>query len=351
MKDSFTKLLVCPCCTISLTLQVFSKTAGEVTEGRLCCAGCGRDFPIRGGIPRFVTDDAYVSSFSFEWKMWQRTQFDAPARPASTQTFLNSTGRSPREFAGKLVLDAGCGAGRFMDVLALAGAEVVGVDLSEAVEVAYENLRGLPGLNIVQADLMNLPFRRGAFDFAYSIGVLHHTPDTRKAFLKIVDVLKPGGEIAIWVYPLHRLTDAMKYFPDSANTVLRQDVGYQIPKGWEKVIRPLAPLFDWSTETASDVLRMITTRLPPRALYTVCRAAIPAYHIFRIPLFYPLRLVIKISMDPDPEWRVLDTFDWYSAHYQWKHTFNHLQHWFEEAGLHQIQVCPRIVAMRGRLPI
>ncbi len=349
MKTFFGSRLVCPFCKTSLTLQVASRTGDEVIEGALECRDCRRSYPVRGGIPRFVKNDSYVSSFSFEWKRWQRTQFDTSARAASTESFVNSTGSTPGELAGKLVLDAGCGTGRFMDVLAFAGAEVVGVDLSEAAEVAYKNLRERPNCHVVQADLMNLPFPPATFDFAYSIGVLHHTPDTRRAFMKVVEVLKPGGEVAIWVYPRHRLKDAFEYFPERANQVIRQDVGYQIPRGWDGVIRPFAPLFDWSTETASEFLRLISTRLPARWLYAACRAAAPLYYLFRIPVFYPLRLVIKISMDPDPDWRVLDTFDWYSAHYQWKHTFPELGLWFREAGLTEIQICPRIVAMRGRL--
>jgi SAM-dependent methyltransferase len=350
MKLSFAQRLACPFCKTALSLQVASQSGEEILEGALKCGICQRAFPVRGGIPRFVRSDAYASSFSFEWKRWRRTQFDKPSRAATTESFISSTGRTPRQLAGKLVLDAGCGTGRFMDVLALAGAEVVGVDLSEAAEVAFQNTRDRANCHVVQADLMNLPFRSATFDFAYSIGVLHHTPDTRRAFLRMVEALKPGGEIAIWVYPRHRLTDALEYFPQCANQVIRQDVGYQIPQGWEPKVRPFAPWFDWITETSSDVLRLVSTRLPTRWLYALCHLAVPLYHLFRIPLFYPLRLVIKISMDQDPEWRVLDTFDWYSAHYQWKHTFPELRRWFEQAGLNRIEICPRIVAMRGQLP-
>jgi len=55
-------------------------------------------------------------------------------------------------------------------------------------------------------------------------------------------------------------------------------------------------------------------------------------------------------MDPDPEWRVLDTFDWYSPRYQWKHTYPEVRIWFETAGLEEITILPRPVAFRGRMP-
>src|SRR5260370_3352504 len=103
-------------------------------------------------------------------------------------------------------------------------------------------------------------------------------------------------------------------------------------------------------ETASSLERSITTRLPPRWLYWLCHVAIPLYTIYRIPLFYPLRLVTKIAMDPDPEWRVLDTFDWYSPRYQWKHTYAEVREWFEQGGLQEIALLPRPVAVRCSKP-
>ena len=104
-------------------------------------------------------------------------------------------------------------------------------------------------------------------------------------------------------------------------------------------------------ETSSSVQRSLTTRLPPQWLYWLCHLAIPLYYVYRIPLFYPLRLLTKIAMYPDAEWRVLDTFDWYSPRYQWKHTYLELQSWFAEAGLDGVQMLPRPVAMRGRMRV
>jgi SAM-dependent methyltransferase len=101
-----------------------------------------------------VPSDAYVASFSFEWKRRQRTQFDSGSRKLSESTFVVSTGTRPQELAGKLVLDVGCRSGRIMDVLARAGAEIVGLDLSLAVDVARQNLRSLPNCHFIQADAL-----------------------------------------------------------------------------------------------------------------------------------------------------------------------------------------------------
>src|SRR5262245_13985660 len=150
------------------------------------CGACGRRFPIVGGIPRFVADEHYTGSFGFQWNRFARTQLDsANGSTRSRDTFLLKTGWRLEDLKGRRVLDAGCGMGRFAELCADAGAEIHGVDLSVAVEAAHRNLGHQPNVHLYQADIMGLPFAEASFDFIYSIGVLHHTPDTRAAFLKL----------------------------------------------------------------------------------------------------------------------------------------------------------------------
>lgn len=135
------------------------------------------------------------------------------------------------------------------------------------------------------------------------------------------------------------------------NEVLPHNVNFWISPKWEEIIRRFAIIVDWMMESSRACQRVLTTRLPPRWLYWLCPAAIPLYTLYRIPLFYPLRLLTKIAMDPDPEWRVLDTFDWYAPRYQWKHTYAGVCAWFEEAGLREITIQPRPVAVPGKKPL
>src|SRR5205085_12165178 len=88
----------------------------------------------------------------------------------------------PGFFRGKIGLDAGCGFGRSLYYAASYGAEVIGLDLSEAVEAARANTRDLPGAHVVQADIFHPPIRPGTLDFVYSIGVLQHLTDPRGGF-------------------------------------------------------------------------------------------------------------------------------------------------------------------------
>jgi SAM-dependent methyltransferase len=106
----------------------------------------------------------------------------------------------PGFFRGRVGLDAGCGYGRSLFYAASYGADVIGLDLSEAVEAARENTRGLPGAHVVQGDIFQPPLPPRSLDFVYSIGVLQHLPDPRGGFLCLTRLLAPGAPALVWVY-------------------------------------------------------------------------------------------------------------------------------------------------------
>lgn len=103
-------------------------------------------------------------------------------------------------FKDKLVLEAGCGKGRHTLLAASWGArEVIGIDLSAAVETAFAATREMENVHIVQADIYRLPLAR-VFDYAFSVGVLHHLPDPRAGFQSLAAAVKEGGHVSAWVY-------------------------------------------------------------------------------------------------------------------------------------------------------
>ncbi len=109
--------------------------------------------------------------------------------------------------AGRRVLEIGVGAGSDFVQWVDAGATATGVDLTEAgVALTQEHLEVLGlanrGASVRQADAEALPFDAGVFDIVYSWGVLHHTPDTTRAFSEAFRVLKPGGELRAMIYRL-----------------------------------------------------------------------------------------------------------------------------------------------------
>jgi SAM-dependent methyltransferase len=171
----------------------------EEQEDGYGCPSCGRKFPAVRGVLRFVDAHSYADSFGYQWNKFDQTQLDQGPRTLSDRDFRRKTGLKPEDLQGKLVLDVGCGMGRFAEVATRWGARVVGIDLSAAAEAAARNLAERE-FAALQADVFTLPFAPGSFDFIYSMGVLHHTPDCEKAFKTLPQYLKPGGGIAIWLY-------------------------------------------------------------------------------------------------------------------------------------------------------
>ena len=203
MHTALLDLLVCPDCHGRLTT---SAGGAVIAEGTLTCAS-GHVFPIVRGIPRFVQHELNADqartrdSFGHEWtRLYPEHGHTRPEWEAERDIFLEYTRTVPSDFRGKLMLDAGCGNGRYAKLANDWGARVVAVDISAAVEIAVKNLAGRDNVDVVQADLFKLPFRPATFDAAYSVGVLHHTPDARGAFHAVQPLVKPGGFFSIFVH-------------------------------------------------------------------------------------------------------------------------------------------------------
>ncbi len=103
---------------------------------------------------------------------------------------------------GKKVLEIGCGSGTIARQLAASGAIFTAVDLTpQAIantkkQLEFAHLKA----DVREADAENLPFKDETFDFVWSWGVIHHTPDTPKAASEIYRVLKKGGQASIMIY-------------------------------------------------------------------------------------------------------------------------------------------------------
>jgi SAM-dependent methyltransferase len=197
-------LLVCPDCRTPFNLQ--PDGVDIVTDGSLTCAS-GHRFAVVHGVPRFVShaldadQNRTRESFGYEWTVRYPDHGHTPAeRQAERDIFLEYTRTVPSEFRGRLVLDAGCGNGRYAKLVNDWGARVVAVDISSAVDAAQRNVADRPNVDVVEADLFKLPFRPEIFDIVYSVGVLHHTPDARGAFAAIQPLVKRGGFFSIFVH-------------------------------------------------------------------------------------------------------------------------------------------------------
>ena len=306
MKLSALDVLVCIACKSSLSLTATESAAGEVVTGLLRCIYCDCEYPVVRGIPRFVASDSYARSFGREWKWFRTVQLDSMNGTDESERALGATtGWRDSDYAGALVLDAGVGAGRFAECAARKGARVFGIDLSEAIDAAYANIGSEDNVHLVQADIFAMPFREGTFDLAYSIGVLQFTPDPRRAFDCVAAAVRPGGNLAVYMYDCY---------------------GFHF----------------------SDLWRKVTTRIPHLLMAVITLAAIPLFYVYRLPLLGKiLQFVVPISMVPKWRWRWLDTFDWYTPKYQWKYLYPEIFRWFRENGFDAIEIFDGPIRMSG----
>jgi len=286
--------------------------------GGYVCPGCKRAYPNVLGIARFVDAQHYAASFGFQWHRYQKTQLDHDEVRESESHFLAKTALRPEDLKGKLVLDVGCGMGRFAEVATRWGARVVGVDLSAAAEVAAKNLADRDFVAF-QADVFALPFALESFDIIYSIGVLHHTPDCEAAVKTLDKYLKPGGLLVVWLY-----------------------------SGYNKWYR------------FSDFLRRYTHKMKPETLHGILKVAVPFFYnleqgLKRVPLVGRpvaglVHHVFPVNRQKNPEVRMLDTFDWYSPTYQSKHTYEQVFKWYAAMGMEDMRVGDTSIAVLGRKP-
>jgi uncharacterized protein YbaR (Trm112 family)/2-polyprenyl-3-methyl-5-hydroxy-6-metoxy-1,4-benzoquinol methylase len=183
-----------------------------------------------------------LRSFSREWVDygWRPDAYwNLPAADLyRCMRFLLDLGCRP--LAGQLVLEVGVGIGGIADYVASSeGCELVGVDLSYAVDAAYRHFGRNPLLHLVQASVFAPPFSQATFDFVYSQGVLMHTYSTKAAFDRLATLPRIGGRLYVWVYSHH----------DEQRSVKRR-----LLMQLEKALRPLL----WR---APDRLQMVALAL------------------------------------------------------------------------------------------
>jgi 2-polyprenyl-3-methyl-5-hydroxy-6-metoxy-1,4-benzoquinol methylase len=201
MREQLLEKLAEPETGASLDLKVARGKGGTIEEGELVSQKTGKVYPIVRGIPRFVDKENYSETFGFQWNAYREVQIDSEAGDTNSyDRFVNETGWSNGELKDKWVLDAGCGAGRFAEIAAGFGANLVGLDMSSAIDATAKTIERFPNVQLVQASLLTPPFKPGSFDYAYCIGVIQHTPDPRMGIRSVASVVKPGGRFAFTIY-------------------------------------------------------------------------------------------------------------------------------------------------------
>lgn len=282
----------------------------EITEGILHCTQCAIDYPIYAEVPRLIPRTGQdrgakqvKEKFEFQWQAWgDETRIFGRKEEANTQFILmGHTALTADFFKGKLVLDGGCGHGRFLRSFSLLGAESVGIDFGSGIDIAHRFNEADGMVHTVMGDLLNMPLKQECVDYVFCSGVTHHTPNPWTAFNNLVRSLKKGGMIFIWVYP-------------------KQGVLWEV---------------------SQKLLRAVLTKLHPKILYYLC--------FLPVPLLYAVRTYSSTSLRT-ASWRQCAQviYDWYSPKYQFHYTEEELKEWFVQASFDDLEFFPIKTGLAGR---
>ena len=314
MRLKLLEVLACPECFGELSC-VARETSGhhEIVTGELNCSICKQTYPIEDEIPRFVERQNYASSFGYQWNRFKSEQIDTVnGTRLSEKRFYSETEWEKSWLKGKWILDAGCGAGRFLDVASKAECEVVGVDLSNATDAARETFRGRENVHLVQASIYRLPFRPQSFDGCYCIGVIQHTPDPAKTLQALPRVLKRGGRLAVTIYER----------------------------------KP------WTLLNAKYLIRPFTKRLSQESLLSVIKTSMSILFpitelMFRLPVVGRVSMFVipvanyvgesKLTLRQRYDWAIMDTFDMLAPQYDQPQTYEEVEHVLRAEGVNEIR--------------
>ena len=261
-------------------------------DGELRCSS-GHSFSIRRDIPRLLAAGGnYADAFGEQWNEYRTTQLDSYTRTGiSKERLRRCLGEALwsllHEPSRLEILESGCGAGRFTEVLLqLPAASVTSTDLSSAVEPNKANCPLSERHRILQCDINQLPFAPGQYDIVVCLGVIQHTENPERTIEDLYEQVKPGGWLVIDHY-----TRTLSYYTKLSEWLLRPilkrvspPVGLSITKALTRTFFPLH-----RATRNSKPLQMLLSRFSPLLTY---------YHLFP-------QLNDKLQY----EWAELDTHD------------------------------------------
>ena len=276
----------------------------------------GEFFPTVGGIHRFVDAASYADHFGAQWKRYRLVQLDSFTGLKITEE------RAHRNFGDELwndlndkqVLEVGCGAGRFTEVLLGRGAVVTSIDLSVAVEANQENFPQDERHRVVQADAVAAPILSQQFDVVFCLGVIQHTPSPDDTILALYDHVKPGGHLVFDHYT-RRLSTYTKITEPVVRRILRR-VSTETGIRWtERLVKFWLPVHRAARRFRP--MQALLSRISPVRTY---------YHA------YP-----ELNEAQQREWAMLDTHDALTSWYRHTRTCGDVRSLLSSAGANEIE--------------
>lgn len=256
-------------------------------------------------------DTNVIDDFGNEWSAYDQSDVDANELERQFLDYFKLFSWDEKITNG-IGADFGCGSGRWARFVADRVKSLICIDASDkAVNVAKKNLADKKNCEVKQAKVAELPMPDNSLDFAYSLGVLHHIPDTATAVKNCTAKLKSGAPFLIYLY----------YAFDN---------------------RPLWFVMIWK---CSDIFRSIICKMPFFLKYPVTNliAAIVYYPIARLSLLMEKCGVDVINV-PLTEYRAksfytmrTDALDRFGTRLENRFTQNQIKKMLEDAGLKDIK--------------
>ncbi len=294
-------------------------------EGDTLVSAAGERVPVMRAIPRFVGSESYASAFGLQWNLHAHTQLDSRLGANLSRVRLERClGLPLQEINGLRVLEAGCGAGRFTELLVRAGALVHAIDLSSAVDANRRNIGHAPNYVVAQADLRAVPFPARTFDVVLCLGVLQHTPSPESSIADLWRMVAPGGRLVIdhYTWTLARVT--------KLGPLYRQILKRLPPARAKRITDALVDLFfplHWAVRR-SRILQMLLSRVSPCLAYC---------HVNQ-----------ELTRAQHEDWCRLDTYDELTDHFKRLRTAGQIRQTLAALGAVQIQAVRRNHVIEAR---
>ncbi len=228
--------IACSVCKHELTLETPTQQDGDqIMTGSLTCPSCSSTYPIIRGVPRlFQTDGQDVDLDTgtayagyFKEVLSNTPEDEARLYGLTVQEELadfraKSHLTSMDELHSRVFLDAGCGVGRIDGLLAEHCQTVVALDITPAVERAFQATRHLPNVHIIQGNMVTLPIQTGKCDFVWCDGALPYVSDFDTSLRELLRARTSDGSLYAWCYdPAIKLKERIGRFFHQTHLPLR----------------------------------------------------------------------------------------------------------------------------------
>lgn len=283
--------MVCP--QDHLPLRIVDDGAGLVCPD-------GHRNAVRDDIPRLLASERnYADAFGEQWTEYRLTQLDSYTKTSiSRERLQRCLGTGLWEKLSQVsrieVLETGCGAGRFTEILLrLPGVSVTSTDLSSAVEPNQLNFPQSDRHRIIQCDINRLPFQNEQYDIVLCLGVVQHTKDPECTIADLYQQVRPGGWLVIDHY-----THSLSIYTKFSEWLIRPFLKRLSPASGVAVTKALTRWLFPLHRAVRDhrLLQMMLSRVSPLLTY---------FHAFP-----------ELSDQHQYEWAELDTHDSLTDYYK-----------------------------------